>query len=150
MTYLGIAADVRGGAPGGYAGVAPWASLAAVGAGLGLSVSPLLTQALAHVPPGRAADAAGLLTTMVQLGQLLGVAARAFLSRAFLARTAIHPAAAGLAQARVPASARLPASAHALASGGAMSSTACGLAVLSVAALSAAVLTARAAYRQGT
>jgi MFS family permease len=56
------------------AGINALACLALAGLGLGLSVSPLLTQSLAHVPPARAADASGLLTTTVQLGQLLGVA----------------------------------------------------------------------------
>jgi len=53
--YLGLAADVQAGPPGG-AGL--WAWLAAVGLGMGLSVSPLLTQSLAHVPAARAADMA--------------------------------------------------------------------------------------------
>ena len=70
LAYLGLAAGVRGGTQGGFL---PFA-LAAAGLGLGLSVGPLLTQALAHVPPARAADASGLLTTTVQLGQLMGVA----------------------------------------------------------------------------
>jgi MFS family permease len=63
VAYLSIAA-----------GINALACLALAGLGLGLSVSPLLTQSLVHVPPARAADASGLLTTTVQLGQLLGVA----------------------------------------------------------------------------
>jgi hypothetical protein len=51
-----------------------WLWLAVAGVGLGLSVSPLLTQSLAHVPAARAAGTCGLLTTTVQLGQLMGVA----------------------------------------------------------------------------
>ncbi|MGW5262311.1 MFS transporter [Microbispora sp. NPDC004025] len=50
-----------------------WAALLVYGAGLGVSIS-LLTHALVHVPPARAADASGLLTTAMQLGQLSGVA----------------------------------------------------------------------------
>jgi hypothetical protein len=41
---------------------------------MGFSVSPLLTQSLVHVPLPRAADASGLLTTTIQLSQVLGVA----------------------------------------------------------------------------
>ena len=37
-----------------------WTGLAAVGLGLGLAVSPLLTRSLTHVPAARAADASGL------------------------------------------------------------------------------------------
>ncbi|MGI5162208.1 MFS transporter [Microbispora sp. CA-102843] len=50
-----------------------WAALVVLGAGLGVSTS-LLTHALVHVPPARAADASGLLTTAMQFGQLSGVA----------------------------------------------------------------------------
>jgi MFS family permease len=70
LGYLGLAAAARSGHE-----AATYAALTAVGAGLGLSVSPLLTRSLAHVPPDRAADASGLLTTSVQLSQLAGVAA---------------------------------------------------------------------------
>jgi MFS family permease len=111
LAYLGIAAGVRGGSQGGFL---PFA-LAAAGLGLGLSVGPLLTQALAHVPPARAADASGLLTTTVQLGQLMGVA---ILGSVYLTRAATHPAAA-------------------------MSGTAGWLAALSAAALPAALIMVR-------
>ena len=84
LAYLGLAASARGGAAGGSQEL----TLAAAGLGLGLSVGPLLTQALAHVPPSRAADASGLLTTTVQLGQLLGVAV---LGSVYLSRAAVHP-----------------------------------------------------------
>jgi MFS family permease len=66
-------------------------ALAVVGAGLGLSVSPLLTRSLARVRPERVADASGLLTTTVQLGQLTGVAAIGSVYLA-LQHTAAHPA----------------------------------------------------------
>nr|WP_233521444.1 MFS transporter [Streptomyces triticagri] len=50
--------------------------LAFVGVGVGLSLgfSPALTGALAGVGPADAADASGLLATVTQLGQLVGVA----------------------------------------------------------------------------
>ena len=70
------------------------------------------------MPAARAADASGLLTTTVQLSQLLGVAA---IGSVYLSR-ATRPAA----------------------SAGAMSATACCLAALSAAGLIAAVLMTRA------
>ena len=71
VAYLGIAVAVRHGASGG----APmWAALAVDGVGMGLAVSPLLARSLLHVPLTQAADASGLLTTTMQLGQVLGVA----------------------------------------------------------------------------
>lgn len=88
LGYLGLAAAAHYEhtvAAGGYV------ALAVIGAGLGLAVSPLLTRSLARVVPERAADASGLLTTGVQLGQLTGVAA---LGSVYLAlqHTAGHPA----------------------------------------------------------
>jgi MFS family permease len=126
LAYLGLAAGVRGGTQGGFL---PFA-LAAAGLGLGLSVGPLLTQALAHVPPARAADASGLLTTTVQLGQLMGVA---ILGSVYLTRAATHPATAHLA-ATHPAAA--------------MAGTAVWLAALSAAALPAALVMVRGVNRR--
>ena len=116
--YLALAAGLHA-----SIGVLTWAGLTGVGLGLGLSVSPLLTQSLTHVPAARAADASGLLTTTVQLAQLLGVAGigSVYLSRA------------------VPAS-----HGSAAASAGAMSATACWLAALSAAGLLAAAVMTRA------
>ncbi|MEE1753455.1 MFS transporter [Streptomyces sp. SP18CS02] len=63
----------------------PWAylSFAVFGAGLALGFSPALTGALATVRKEDAADASGLLATVSQLGQLIGVATfgTLFLSR---------------------------------------------------------------------
>jgi MFS family permease len=50
-----------------------WVSLILFGAGAGVTMS-LLTHALVHVPQSLAADASGVLTTTMQLGQLIGVA----------------------------------------------------------------------------
>lgn len=126
LAYLGIAAGVRGGTQGGFL---PFA-LAAAGLGLGLSVGPLLTQALAHVLPARAADASGLLTTTVQLGQLMGVAVlgSVYLSRAATHQTATHQTAT-----------------HAAA---AMSGTAAWLAALSAAGLPAVLVMVRGVSRR--
>ncbi len=41
---------------------------------LGLAFSPILTVALQHVPLADAADASGVLVTVFQLGQVVGVA----------------------------------------------------------------------------
>ncbi|MFD5543613.1 MFS transporter [Streptomyces sp. NPDC127079] len=68
----GVGMAFRGGGDGGA-----WLFLAyaGVGAGLALAFSPTLTGALATVRPEDAADASGLLATVTQLGQLIGVAA---------------------------------------------------------------------------
>jgi hypothetical protein len=44
------------------------------GVGLALGFSPLVAHALVRVPVHKAADASGLLTTALQLGQAVGVA----------------------------------------------------------------------------
>ncbi|WP_338703594.1 MFS transporter [Streptomyces sp. Q6] len=69
---LGTALALRDGAGAGF-----WlyVSFVAVGAGLALGFSPTLTRALAAVRPEDAADASGLLATVTQLGQFVGVAA---------------------------------------------------------------------------
>ncbi len=118
VAYLGLAAGLHT-----SVGALTWTGLAGAGLGLGLSVSPLLTQSLVHVPAARAADASGLLTTTVQLGQLMGVAA---IGSVYLSRVG------------------RPAAARVAASAGAMSGTACWLAVLSAAGLLAAAVMVRA------
>jgi MFS family permease len=133
--YLGLATGLHDGSRGG-AWALTWAGLAAVGLGLGLSVGPLLTQSLTHVPPARAADASGLLTTAVQLSQLLGVAV---IGSAYLS-------AAGAGQA---GTARAGSAARAAASAAAMSGTAWWLAALSAAGLLAAAVMVRAARGRG-
>lgn len=45
-----------------------------IGSALGLAFSPMLAVALTHVPLADAADASGVLVTVVQLGQVVGVA----------------------------------------------------------------------------
>jgi MFS family permease len=67
-SYLGLGA---------FAGTAGWpfeVALALVGVGLGAAFSPLLTRALHHVDPSLSGDASGLLVTVNQLGQVVGVA----------------------------------------------------------------------------
>jgi MFS family permease len=71
-SVAGVGWVLRDGGNGG-----PWlyVAFAGVGVGLALSFSPTLTRALATVRPEDAADASGLLATVTQLGQLIGVAA---------------------------------------------------------------------------
>jgi len=57
LAYLGIATAVHGGTPG---GPLLWVALVVDGVGMGLAVSPLLTQSLVHVPLSQAADASGV------------------------------------------------------------------------------------------
>lgn len=60
---------------GGDGGLWLYLAFIGVGAGLALAFSPTLTGALATVRQEDAADASGLLVTVTQLGQLIGVAA---------------------------------------------------------------------------
>ncbi len=129
LAYLALAAGLHAGIT-----ALTWTGLVAVGLGLGLSVSPLLTQSLTHVPAARAADASGLLTTTVQLGQLLGVAA---IGSVYLSRAGSAPGS-GSGPGHAAASA-------AATSAAAMAGTACWLAALSAAGLLAAAVMVRAA-----
>ncbi|PZS35958.1 MAG: MFS transporter [Pseudonocardiales bacterium] len=71
LGYLLLAPILRGGGTGGLVlGI----DLVFVGMALGLAFSPLLTVALTHVPMADAADASGVLVTVFQLGQVVGVA----------------------------------------------------------------------------
>ncbi|MCO5972332.1 MFS transporter [Actinoallomurus soli] len=69
--YLGIAAGFHGGT---QDSPLLWAGLIVCGLGMALTLSPLLALALVHVPLTKAADASGVLTTTMQLGQVIGVA----------------------------------------------------------------------------
>jgi hypothetical protein len=69
--YLAVASVLRSGGPG---GATLQAGLIVTGAALALGFSPLVTHALVRVPLRHAADASGLLTTTIQLGQAIGVA----------------------------------------------------------------------------
>lgn len=93
--YLGTAASLHDGS---QASPLLWAAQVVYGAGMGAAVSPLLAQSLAQVPLSRAADASGLFTTTMQLGQLTGVAifGSIFLSLAAppLSRSSAHAVAA--------------------------------------------------------
>ena len=69
--YLAVAAVLRSGGSG---GIPLQVALVITGAALALGFSPLVTYALVRVPVHQAADASGLLTTTIQLGQAVGVA----------------------------------------------------------------------------
>jgi len=69
--YAWVALVLRSGGPG---GPTLQAALVVTGAALALGFSPLVTHALVRVPLRQAADASGLLTTTIQLGQAVGVA----------------------------------------------------------------------------
>ena len=124
VAYLGLAVAVRGGSAG---GPLLWLALAVAGAGLGLTISPLLTQSLVGVPMSQAADASGLVTTAAQLSQVIGVAA---FGTVYLS----------LAQRAGP---------HAMVSGKALGDTATLLALLAGIGLVPAVALARTMLRAG-
>jgi MFS family permease len=72
LSVAGVGLALKGG---GHGGVPLYVAYAGLGVGLALAFSPTLTRALATVRPEDAADASGLLATVAQLGQLIGVAA---------------------------------------------------------------------------
>jgi hypothetical protein len=103
-------------------------ALVVTGAALALGFSPLVTHALVRVPLPQAADASGLLTTTIQLGQAIGVATFGSLfltldsargpvvsghalaaTFGWLAAAMVLGAAAGIPLARTVAAARTPA-----------------------------------------
>ncbi len=88
--YLLVGATLSDGTHG---GLLLRAGLVMFGAGMGAAFSPLLTNALVHVPPSEAADASGVLTTTVQLGQAVGVAAFGSLFLTLAVRSGPHPSA---------------------------------------------------------
>jgi MFS family permease len=69
--YLAVASVLRSGGPGGFM---LQVGLIVTGAALAFGFSPLVTYALVGVPLRHAADASGVLTTTIQLGQAVGVA----------------------------------------------------------------------------
>jgi hypothetical protein len=127
--YLALALDLRSGTSG---GALLQVVLIVTGAGLAFGFSPLVTHSLVRVPLHHAADASGLLTTTIQLGQAIGVATFGSL---FLTLNADG----------APGTARALASGHALAV--TMSWVAAGMVLAAVAAIPLArtVLSARRA-----
>src|SRR5690349_316245 len=72
LGYLLLAPILSGG---GQGGTPMELDLFLVGAALGLAFSPMINVVLTHVPLADAADASGVLVTVFQLGQVVGVAA---------------------------------------------------------------------------
>jgi hypothetical protein len=72
LSYVLLGLDL---ASGGRGGALLLVILVFLGASLAAGFSPLVTHSLMHVPVTEAADASGLLTTTLQLGQAIGVAA---------------------------------------------------------------------------
>jgi MFS family permease len=124
--YLGVAEAMH---RGGYGSALMWAALVVLGVGMGLSTSPLLTQTLVNVPMRLVADASGVLTTTVQLGQVFGIAAAGALYLSLDQGNAAH------GQAR------------ALASGSAISTTALWLVALSLLGTMTGIALARTVER---
>ena len=91
LGYLSVALLLRGGGSGG--GVLQLA-LVVLCAAMAVAFSPLVTQALVRVPLHEAADASGVLTTVIQLSQAVGVAV---LGSLFLTLDARPSGAAGVA-----------------------------------------------------
>lgn len=71
-------------------GALMWVGMMLNGVGMGLSTSPLLTQSLLNVPMAQAADASGLLTTIVQLGQVAGIAVFGSIYLTLIGRAGTH------------------------------------------------------------
>lgn len=71
LGYGGLALILRGGGSG---GVPLEVDLFVIGFALGFAMSPMISTALAHVPLSDAADASGVVTTVFQLGQVVGIA----------------------------------------------------------------------------
>jgi MFS family permease len=69
--YLALGLVLRDGSP---AGATAELILLLLGMALGLAFSPMITVTLSHVPLSAAADASGVLVTVFQLGQVVGVA----------------------------------------------------------------------------
>jgi MFS family permease len=72
VSYVGLGVAMHDGARN---NVLLWVVLSVLGAGLGGGLSPLVAQSLSGVQPANAPDASGLVTTTMQLGQVIGVAA---------------------------------------------------------------------------
>ncbi|MET9223679.1 hypothetical protein ABZX65_33630 [Streptomyces sp. NPDC003300] len=89
-SFAGLGLALHGG---GHGGALLYGTLLPLCTGLGLAFSPTLTLALGKVAPRDAAEASGLLATVTQLGQLLGVATLGTLYLNRLDLPGAHPSA---------------------------------------------------------
>ena len=94
LGYLGTARSI---ADGGSGGAVLLLALLVAGLGMGLAISPILTVALSTVTPHDAPDASGLMTTVVQLGQVVGVAVFGSVFLTLALDRGVHPTATALA-----------------------------------------------------
>ena len=78
---------------GGDGGPALPVVLLVVGLGMGFAFSPILNSAMAHVAPADTPDASGLLTSLMQLGSVIGVATYGSVFLSLSAHHAAHPTA---------------------------------------------------------
>jgi EmrB/QacA subfamily drug resistance transporter len=122
VAYLLVAVAL---ADGGRGGALLPVALALFGAAMGTGFSPLISNALVHVPLTEAADASGLLISTLQLGQVIGVATFGSLFLTLAGRAGDHPSANALTESLVGIAILL------------------GVAVLAATALARAVLRAR-------
>lgn len=90
LAYVGIGLDVS---RGGRGGAELYLGLLVMGVGMGVAFSPLLTHSLVRVPLPQAADASGLVTTTLQLAQVLGVAIFGSVFLSLAGRPGAHPSA---------------------------------------------------------
>jgi MFS family permease len=88
--FVALALDLRAGTRG---GPSLYLALVVIGGALALGYSPLVTHSLAGVPPADAANASGLFTTTLQLGQAVGVAAFGSLFLTIATHPGGHPSA---------------------------------------------------------
>jgi MFS family permease len=93
LGYVGLAVDLHAGTRGG-----PWLPVLLIlyGVGMGTAFSPLITQALVNVPTSEAPDASGLLTTTLQLSQVIGVAVFGSLFLSLAEHPSVHASAAAI------------------------------------------------------
>lgn len=90
VAFAGAGLELRAGTHG---GPLLQVALMAFGAGMGAAYSSLVTHALVHVPPAEAADAGGVLTTTLQLFQVVGVATLGGLFLSLAGRPGAHASA---------------------------------------------------------
>jgi EmrB/QacA subfamily drug resistance transporter len=90
LAYAAVAFTLDAGSSGGPLLLA---ELALLGFGMGIGYSPLLMNSLVHVPTRSAADASGLMTTTVQLGQVIAVATFGSLFLSLAGRSRPHASA---------------------------------------------------------
>lgn len=93
VAYLLVAESLR---DGGHGGVLLQVGLLLFGAAMGTAFSPLLANGLVNVPLSEAADASGLFTTVLQLGQVIGVSTFGSIFLTLAAHAGPHPSASAI------------------------------------------------------